>query len=128
VHSLVIGLAVAVGVWLALVALLFALGRRRAARELLAFVPDCLVLFRRLLGDERVPRSAKVGLALAIAYLAMPFDVVPDFLPVVGQLDDAIVVAAVVAFVARRTGRDVIQDLWPGSAAGLRAVLVLVRS
>jgi uncharacterized membrane protein YkvA (DUF1232 family) len=128
VKPLVVALAVALAVWLALVVALAVLGRRRAAREVLAFVPDCVVLFRRLLGDDRVPRRAKFALALVVAYLAVPIDVVPDFLPVVGQLDDAIVVAAVVAYVARRSGRDVIEELWPGSDAGLRAILVLARS
>src|ERR671935_2842017 len=91
-------LAAVVGVWLLLVLGLVALGRREAARELAAFVPDCVVLFRRLLGDPRVPRRAKVALALLVAYLALPFDLVPDFVPVAGQLDDAVLVALALAY------------------------------
>ena len=83
------------------------------------------MLFKRLLGDPRVPRRAKVAVALLIPYLALPFDLVPDFIPVAGQLDDAILVAATIAYVARRSGRDVIEDLWPGSQRGLRVVLAL---
>jgi uncharacterized membrane protein YkvA (DUF1232 family) len=57
-------------------------------------VPDCAVLFKRLLGDPRVPRRAKAALAVVVPYLAMPFDLIPDFIPVLGQLDDALLVAA----------------------------------
>ena len=83
------------------------------------------MLFKRLLRDPRVPRRAKLALALVIPYLAMPFDLIPDFIPVVGQLDDALLVALAIAYVARTAGRDVIAELWPGSEAGLRAVLSL---
>jgi uncharacterized membrane protein YkvA (DUF1232 family) len=88
-------------------------------------VPDCAVLFKRLLGDPRVPRRAKIALALVVPYLALPFDLIPDFIPVIGQLDDALLVAAAVAYVARTAGRGVIEELWPGSPGGLRAVLAL---
>jgi len=74
-------------------------------------VPDCAVLFKRLLKDPRVPRRAKVALALVIPYLAMPFDLIPDFIPVLGQLDDALLVAVVFRYLARSAGRDVIEEL-----------------
>ena len=64
-------------------------------------------------------------LVLAVPYLAMPFDLIPDFIPVVGQLDDALLVAAVLGYVARSAGREVIDELWPGSETGLRVVLAL---
>jgi uncharacterized membrane protein YkvA (DUF1232 family) len=83
------------------------------------------VLFKRLLKDPRVPRRAKVALALVIPYLVMPFDLIPDFIPVVGQFDDALLVAAVFGYVARAAGRDVIREHWPGSERGLRVVLAL---
>jgi uncharacterized membrane protein YkvA (DUF1232 family) len=113
----------AVAVWLLLVALLLLLGRREDARELAAFIPDCVVLFRRLLADRRVPRRAKVALGALLLYLVTPFDLVPDFIPVVGQVDDAILVAAVLAYVARSAGRELIDELWPGSERGLRVIL-----
>ena len=97
------------------------------ARELAAFVPDCVVLVKRLLGDDRVPRRAKVALWLLAPYLALPFDLVPDFIPLLGQLDDALLVAIVLAYVVRRAGREVVTELWPGSEAGLAAVLRLAR-
>ena len=88
-------------------------------------MPDCAVLFKRLLRDPRVPRRAKVTLGLVIPYLVMPFDLIPDFIPVIGQLDDALLVVAVFGFVARSAGRDVIEELWPGSERGLKVVLAL---
>jgi uncharacterized membrane protein YkvA (DUF1232 family) len=88
-------------------------------------VPDCAVLFKRLLRDPRVPRRAKVTLALVIPYLVIPFDLIPDFIPVLGQLDDALLVAVVFRRVARSAGRNVIEELWPGSEKGLRIVLAL---
>jgi uncharacterized membrane protein YkvA (DUF1232 family) len=112
-------------VWLLAVGVLFALGRRQDARDVAAFIPDCLVLCKRLLGDGAVPRRAKLALVLLVAYLAMPFDLVPDFVPVAGQLDDAILVAFVLAYVARSAGARRIEEVWPGSKRGLRVVLAL---
>jgi len=108
-----------------LIAVLIVLGRNRDARDVARFVPDCVVLFKRLLQDPRVPRRAKFALALLIPYLVLPFDLVPDFIPVAGQIDDAILVAATIAYVARTAGREVIEELWPGTARGLRVVLAL---
>jgi uncharacterized membrane protein YkvA (DUF1232 family) len=104
---------------------LLALGRGRDAQDVARFIPDCIVLFKRLLGDPRVPRRAKAGVALLVPYLALPFDLVPDFIPVAGQLDDAILVAVVVACVVRKSGRQVVAELWPGSERGLHVVLAL---
>jgi uncharacterized membrane protein YkvA (DUF1232 family) len=108
-----------------LVSVLLLLGRHSDAREIARFLPDCIVLFKRLLRDDRVPRRAKVVLGLLVPYLLMPFDLVPDFIPVAGQLDDAILVAVAIGYVARSAGRDVVEDLWPGSGRGLRIILAL---
>jgi len=97
------------------------------ARAIAVFLPDCAVLLKRLLADERVPRRAKVPLVLLIPYLASPIDLIPDFIPVLGQLDDAVLVALVLRRVVRVTGRDVVEELWPGSERGLRTVLSLAR-
>jgi uncharacterized membrane protein YkvA (DUF1232 family) len=72
-----------------------------------------------------VPRLAKALLAVVVPYLLSPVDLIPDFIPVLGQLDDALIVAAVFGYVARRAGRDVVEELWPGSERGLRVVLSL---
>ena len=123
-----VALGATIALWSLLVVALLALGRRRDARDVARFIPDCIVLFKRLLQDPRVPRRAKLAVALLIPYLAMPFDLIPDFIPIAGQLDDAILVAAVVAYVTRRAGREVVEELWPGSKRGLQVVLALTNS
>jgi uncharacterized membrane protein YkvA (DUF1232 family) len=114
VTALLVGLAIAVVLYgLAVLALVLA-GRRTDARALAGFIPDCIVLVRRLLSDERVPRSRKLLLGALLAYLAMPFDLVPDFIPVAGQLDDAIVTALVLRAVLRSGGDTLLREHWPG--------------
>jgi uncharacterized membrane protein YkvA (DUF1232 family) len=124
-HWLGLGLGATLALWALLVVLLLVLGRRRDARDVARFIPDCVVLFKRLLRDPRVPRRAKVALALLLPYLLSPFDLIPDFIPVAGQLDDAILVAATMAYVVRRAGREVIEERWPGSERGLQVVVAL---
>ena len=123
-----VALGATIALWSLHVVALLALGRRRDARDVARFIPDCIVLFKRLLQDPRVPRRAKLAVALLIPYLAMPFDLIPDFIPIAGQLDDAILVAAVVAYVTRRAGRELVEELWPGSKRGLQVVLALTNS
>jgi uncharacterized membrane protein YkvA (DUF1232 family) len=118
-------LGATVALWLLLVVALLVLGRRHDARDVARFIPDCIILFKRLLRDPRVPRRAKVAIALLVPYLALPFDLIPDFIPVAGQLDDAILVAAAIAYVVRSGGREVIEELWPGSKRALQVVLAL---
>jgi uncharacterized membrane protein YkvA (DUF1232 family) len=114
VTALIVALAIAVVLYgLAVLALVLA-GRRTDARALAGFIPDCIVLVRRLLGDPRVPRSRKLLLGALLAYLAMPFDLVPDFIPVAGQLDDAIVTALVLRAVLRSGGDALLREHWPG--------------
>lgn len=83
------------------------------------------MLLRRLFRDERVPRRAKWPLLLVVPYLASPIDLIPDFIPVLGQLDDAALVALALRRVIRLAGPDVVTELWPGSERGLRFVLAL---
>jgi uncharacterized membrane protein YkvA (DUF1232 family) len=80
------------------------------------------VLFRRLLGDPRVSGWRKAAIIVLIAYLAMPIDLVPDFIPVAGQLDDAIVVALVLRTVLRSGGPELLRERWPGPGASLVVV------
>jgi uncharacterized membrane protein YkvA (DUF1232 family) len=107
------------------VLVLVLLGRREDARAVARFVPDCVVLFRRLLVDDRVRRRDKVLLAALVPYLLLPFDLVPDFIPVAGQLDDAVLVALVLRRVLRSAGSDVVEELWPGPRTSLEYVLRL---
>lgn len=123
--ALLIAAATALVIYAALVAGLLIAGRRAHARALARFVPDCAVLFKRLLRDERVPRRHKLSIGLLAGYLVSPIDLVPDFIPVVGQLDDAILVGLVLRSLVRRAGPGLIRDHWPGPDESLRAVLRL---
>lgn len=111
--------------YVVLVLVFVAVGRRTDARALAGFVPDCVILFSRLLHDPRVPRPSKVLVALLIPYLALPFDLIPDFIPVAGQADDAILVAFVLRRLVRRTQADVLRELWPGPERSLMVILRL---
>ena len=109
--------------WLVLMAVLWATRPdEMRARELLRLLPDVLRLVRRLAGDRTLPRGVRVRLWLLMAYLAMPIDLVPDFLPVLGHADDAIVVAVVLRSVVRRAGAAAVERHWPGTPEGLAAL------
>ena len=112
--TLLVALAAVALVYLVAVVVLIVVGRKSDARALAGFIPDCLVLVKRLMKDPRVPGWRKALLALLVGYLAMPFDLVPDFIPVAGQLDDAIVVALVLRAVLRSGGEDLLREHWPG--------------
>ena len=89
-------------------------------------MPDCAVLFRRLLRDARVPRRAKLALVVLVGYLALPFDLVPDFIPVIGHIDDAVILALALRAVLRATGTELLREHWPGPESSLAVVLRLV--
>ena len=120
---LLVALGVFVVLWVGFVALLYASGRREDARALARFIPDCIVLVHRLLHDPRMPRRRKLLLVGLIAYLALPFDLVPDFIPVAGQLDDVIIVVLVLRQVLRGGGEALLREHWPGPETSLRIVL-----
>jgi hypothetical protein len=88
VRGVLIGIGLAIAVWAVAVIVLIALGRRSQARELATLIPNLLVLFRGLLRDPRVPRSAKLWLGFAVVWIASPIDLVPEFIPIAGPLDD----------------------------------------
>ena len=120
-------LALAVGggllvFWLALVGVLAVAcrGRDRAALgEGMRLLPDVIRLLRRLAADRSVPRGVRIRLGLLLGYLLMPIDLVPDFLPVIGYADDAIIVAIGLRSVVRAAGTEVIAAHWPGTDTGL---------
>jgi uncharacterized membrane protein YkvA (DUF1232 family) len=120
-----IAVAATLVVYAAALAALALVGRRGDARALATFIPDCLVLFRALLRDPRVPTGRKVLLAALLAYLAMPIDLVPDFIPVAGQLDDAIIVALVLRSMLRAGGPELLREHWPGPDRSVDVVLRL---
>lgn len=122
--DLLIGVAVALAAaWLALLAAL-AIVRPRGGllREALRLLPDVLRLVRRLAADRGLPRGVRVRLALLLAYLALPIDLVPDFIPVLGYADDAIVVTLVLRSVVRRAGLEAVRRHWPGTDDGFAAL------
>jgi uncharacterized membrane protein YkvA (DUF1232 family) len=120
---LLISIGVVAIIYAACVIGLVLAGRRSEARALATFIPDCIVLVTRLAHDPRVPRRRKLLLLALVAYLALPFDLVPDFIPVAGQLDDAIIVALVLRSLVRSGGEDLIRELWPGPEQSLALIL-----
>jgi len=119
-----IGLAIALAVaWAAFVVVLL-IGRPKGAllSEAMRLLPDLLRLLRRLAADRSLPRGVRVRLGLLMAYLAIPIDPIPDFIPILGYADDAIIVALVLRSTVRRAGLDAIRAHWPGSDDGFAAL------
>jgi uncharacterized membrane protein YkvA (DUF1232 family) len=109
--------------WLVLMAVLWATRPDDLRlRDLLRLLPDVLRLVHRLAGDGTLPRGVRVRLWLLLGYLALPIDLVPDFVPVLGHADDAIVVALVLRSVVRHAGAAAIDRHWPGTPDGLAAL------
>jgi uncharacterized membrane protein YkvA (DUF1232 family) len=109
--------------WLALVVVLMIVRPRSGLlREAVRVLPDVLRLVRRLAADKTLSRGVRIRLALLLAYLALPIDLIPDFIPVLGYADDAIIVTAVLRGVVRRAGLDAVRRHWPGTADGFAAL------
>jgi uncharacterized membrane protein YkvA (DUF1232 family) len=109
-------------IYLAVVLGLIVVGRRHRARAFAGFIPHCVVLLRRLLADSRVSRGRKLIVFGLIAYLVVPIDLVPDFIPVAGQLDDAIIAAIALRFVLRAGRPELLKEHWPGPPESLAVV------
>jgi uncharacterized membrane protein YkvA (DUF1232 family) len=123
VRTLLIALAIAAGVWAVSIVGLLVVGRRIAARRPATLLPNLVGLFHALVRDSRVPRSSKVLLGFAIAWFVWPIDLVPEFIPVVGPLDDVVVAALVLRHVLRKAGPDAIEEHWSGDQATLGILL-----
>jgi uncharacterized membrane protein YkvA (DUF1232 family) len=127
-RSMLIRLLIGIGaalliVWLALlIALAIARPKGGLLKEALRLLPDLLRLLRRLATDPTLPRGVRIRLWLLLVYLAVPIDLVPDLIPVLGYADDAIVVTWVLRSVVRRAGPDPVRRHWPGSPDGLAAL------
>ena len=124
---LLVALAVSLVAYAVFVGLLVVAGRRDDARAFVTLIPDCVVLVGRLVGDPRVPRRRKALLFALAGYLVLPFDLVPDFIPVAGQLDDAVVVALVLRSLLRGGGEPLVRELWPGPEHTLALIMRLAR-
>ncbi len=110
---LVVGVAVVVASW----AVMIVLARRLPpglAKDLAGFLPACATTLRTLRKDPRVPRRAKVAVAIAAVWVISPIDFIPEFLPVIGPLDDVIVVVLALRYAARQVPREAIEEAWPG--------------
>ncbi len=110
-------IVIAAGVIAASWVVLIVLARRLPpglARDLARFLPDCVTAARRLRRDPRVPRRAKIAVAFAAVWVLSPIDLIPEFLPVIGPLDDVVVVALVLRYAARSVPREVLLEAWPG--------------
>ena len=117
-----LGVAAVVGSW----AVLVVLARRLppgTLKEVAGFLPACVTLIRRLRRDPRVPRRAKVVVALAGLWVVSPIDLIPEFLPVIGLLDDALVVALALRYAARRVPREVLLAAWPADPATVERLI-----
>ena len=115
--------------WLALVAFLWREQRRSGEstnwREIARLAPDVVRLIKRLGTVKAVPRAPRVWMLVLLVYLLFPIDLIPDFIPVLGYADDAIVVAIILRYAARHAGLGAIERNWPGTPAGLRSLLTL---
>jgi uncharacterized membrane protein YkvA (DUF1232 family) len=122
VSPALIVLIVALALYGALVVTLVIVGRQADARALVRLVPDCVVLFKRLLTDPRVDWWRKVVLVGVIAYVVSPIDLVPDFVPIAGQFDDAILVVIAIRVLLRGSGPRLLSEHWPGPARSLEFI------
>jgi uncharacterized membrane protein YkvA (DUF1232 family) len=105
-----------------LIALLIAKPDKAQLKEALRLLPDLLRLLRRLAADRTLPRGVRIRLGLLMAYLAIPFDLIPDFIPVLGYADDAIIITVVLRSTVRSAGLDAVRKHWPGTDDGFSAL------
>lgn len=125
VWLILIGIAAGLlALWAVLVlALWLARPEELTLREVLRLLPDLLRLLKRLAADPSLPRGVRIRLWLLLAYLALPIDLVPDFIPVIGYADDAVIVVLALRSVVRAAGIEALQRQWPGSEDGFAAVV-----
>jgi uncharacterized membrane protein YkvA (DUF1232 family) len=123
IDTLLVAGAALLAAYVAVIVGLVVSGRREQARAVAGFVPDCAVLFARLASDPAVPRRQRLALIALAAYLASPVDLVPDFLPVAGQADDAVLVVLALRWLMRGAGQALLERHWPGPDGSLAVLL-----
>ena len=121
--TLWLSLVILAAIYVLLILGLILAGRHVAAKELATLIPNLVLLFKDLVKDERVPRSSKRLLGGAVLWLVSPIDLLPEFLPVLGPLDDAVVAALVLRHLVKRAGSDVVREHWRGEPATLERIL-----
>jgi uncharacterized membrane protein YkvA (DUF1232 family) len=127
VWGILLGLVAAlVAIWVVMVVVLYTVARQEedptSLREVLRLIPDVVRLIRRLATDPDLPRGVRWRLWALLAYLVMPIDLIPDFIPVVGYADDAVVVALALRSAVRTSGPEALDRHWPGTPQGLQTV------
>ena len=128
IRTVLIVAAVFVALWLAFIAFVFVARPDDASlRDVVRLLPDTLRLIRRVAADRTIPRRTRALVWLLLIYLAVPIDLVPDFVPVIGYADDAIITSLVLRHVLRHAGQDKLRAHWPGSAEGLATLTKLLR-
>jgi uncharacterized membrane protein YkvA (DUF1232 family) len=124
-RTVLIGFVVMVAIYVVAIGALVLAGRRTAAREVATLLPHLLMLFKGLIGDPRVPRRSRTLLIFGAAWIASPIDLIPEFIPILGPLDDAVVAALILRHLLRTAGRDVVADHWRGDPKTLDKLLRL---
>jgi uncharacterized membrane protein YkvA (DUF1232 family) len=115
-------------IWVVLVAVLWLTKPAEYdVKETLRLLPDLIRLVKRLAADPDTPRGVRIRLAVLLVYLALPIDLIPDFIPVLGYADDAIIVALVLRSATRSAGSEALAKHWPGTPEGLIALKRLCR-
>ena len=127
-RTLLIAVAIAAAVWMLAIFALVIAGRRTHAKELAMLLPNLLSLLRGLIRDPRVGRFDKFLLIVAVAWVASPIDLIPEFIPVFGPLDDVVVVALILRRLVKRAGPEVVSDHWRGDPEIMQKILKLVRA
>lgn len=128
IRTVLIVAATFIALWLAFIAfVVMARPDDTSLRDAVRLLPDTVRLIRRVAADRTIPRRTRAPVWLLLGYLAVPIDLVPDFVPVIGYADDAIIVSLVLRHVMRRAGHDKLQEHWPGSPDGLVTLTKLLR-
>lgn len=124
---LVIGVAAIAASWAVLVVLAARLPEG-TLKDPAAFLPACATTVRRLRADPRVPRRARIAVGIALIWVLSPIDLIPEFLPVIGPLDDVVVVALALRYAARQVPRSVLLEAWPANPSVIERLLGAVRN
>lgn len=124
-RTLIIIIVSLIGIYLLSLFSLFITGRKTDARAIGGFIPDCIVFFKNLITDPQVSIHYKVILVFLLGSLISPIDLIPDFIPVVGQLDDAVLIMLALRYIVKRIGKESATRHWPGPEKSLSILLKL---